>query len=90
VAILRFNAGYCTSEQRFPDSLDNPRCHNYLKPRLYSLLKKVDVLTRTNLWLMHDDAPPQFLLAGLEFLDVFLEQWMGPTAEPARAFDETH
>jgi hypothetical protein len=53
------------------------------------LLKKVDVLTRTNLWLMHDDAPTQFLLAVLESLDVFLEQWTRPTAQPARAFDET-
>ena len=66
------------SEQRLPYSLENPRCHNNnLKPRLYSLLQKVDVLTRTNLWLLQNDAPPKFLLAVLEFLDVFLEQWMG-------------
>jgi hypothetical protein len=34
----------------------------------------------------------QFLLAVLEFLDLFLEQWMGqdgPTAQSARAFDKT-
>jgi len=34
----------------------------------------------------------QFLLAVLEFLEVFLEQWMGqdgPTAKRARAVDKT-
>lgn len=38
---------------------------------------------------MHNDAPQQFLLAVLEFLDVLPEQWMGkggPTAKPVRTF----
>lgn len=62
-----------------------------LHDALPELLQVADLQARSQLWFMHDGAPPHFLLAFREFLNnLFPERWMGrggPTAWSAPSSD---
>jgi hypothetical protein len=82
VSILSFHAG--TAEDRLlglyflSTRLTGDVYHDFLQNVLPELLQDVDLETRIQLWFMHDNAAPHFLLAVWEFLNnVFLEQLIG-------------
>jgi len=64
--------------------------HDLLRNVLPELLKDVDLQKGIYLCSTHDSAPPHFLIAVQEFLNVFLVECVrreGPTARPARSPD---
>ena len=61
----------------FPPRLTGAVHHDLIRNILPDLLKGVDLQSEIHLWLIHDSAPPYFLLAVGRFLNkILLEKWI--------------
>lgn len=74
-----------------PQRLNGEFYLQFLQNDLPVLLEDVPLLTRQNLWFMHDGAPPHYSLAVREYLNnVYRNQWIGrggPRPWPTRSPD---